>query len=91
MMRARFKQIATALEIRPALVGTLSTLLLLIIWSIWASEAKGMHSSFVGPLELLRRLKMPVITTLHTVLREPNPDQLRRARNGRPTSRQIRG
>ena len=56
MMRARFKQIATALEIRPALVGTLSTLLLLIIWSIWASEAEGMHSSFVGPLELLRRL-----------------------------------
>lgn len=56
MMRVRFKQIATALEIRPALVGTLSTLLLLIIWSIWASEAEGMHSSFVGPLELLRRL-----------------------------------
>ena len=27
-------------------------------------------------LELLRRLKMPVVTTLHTVLREPNPDQL---------------
>jgi len=26
-------------------------------------------------LGLLRRLKMPVITTLHTVLREPNPDQ----------------
>src|SRR3984885_521081 len=28
-------------------------------------------------LGLLRRLKMPVITTLHTVLREPNPDQRR--------------
>ncbi len=28
-------------------------------------------------LSLLRRLKMPVITTLHTVLREPNPDQRR--------------
>jgi len=28
-------------------------------------------------LTLLRRLKMPVITTLHTVLREPNPDQRR--------------
>jgi glycosyltransferase involved in cell wall biosynthesis len=28
-------------------------------------------------LALLRRLKMPVITTLHTVLREPNPDQRR--------------
>jgi glycosyltransferase involved in cell wall biosynthesis len=28
-------------------------------------------------LEFLRRLKMPVITTLHTVLREPNPDQRR--------------
>jgi glycosyltransferase involved in cell wall biosynthesis len=26
-------------------------------------------------LRLLRRLKMPVVTTLHTVLREPNPDQ----------------
>jgi glycosyltransferase involved in cell wall biosynthesis len=26
-------------------------------------------------LELLRRLKMPVVTTLHTVLREPNLDQ----------------
>jgi glycosyltransferase involved in cell wall biosynthesis len=28
-------------------------------------------------LHLLRRLKMPLVTTLHTVLREPNPDQLR--------------
>ena len=27
-------------------------------------------------LQLLRGLKMPVVTTLHTVLREPNPDQL---------------
>src|SRR6201988_4265441 len=27
-------------------------------------------------LHLLRRLKMPVVTTLHTVLREPNPDQM---------------
>jgi glycosyltransferase involved in cell wall biosynthesis len=26
-------------------------------------------------LHLLRSLKMPVVTTLHTVLREPNPDQ----------------
>ncbi|HEV2197821.1 MAG TPA: glycosyltransferase family 4 protein [Candidatus Acidoferrum sp.] len=26
-------------------------------------------------LELLRRLQMPVATTLHTVLRDPNPDQ----------------
>ena len=26
-------------------------------------------------LELLRRLHMPVVTTLHTVLREPDPDQ----------------
>ncbi len=26
--------------------------------------------------DLLRGLKMPVVTTLHTVLREPNPDQL---------------
>src|ERR1700682_1957065 len=28
-------------------------------------------------LHLLRGLKMPVVTTLHTVLREPNPDQMR--------------
>src|SRR5579863_6685196 len=28
-------------------------------------------------LELLRRLRMPIATTLHTVLREPNPDQRR--------------
>src|SRR5450432_3663649 len=28
-------------------------------------------------LRLLRGLKMPLVTTLHTVLREPNPDQLR--------------
>ncbi len=28
-------------------------------------------------LHLLRGLKMPVVTTLHTVLREPNPDQRR--------------
>jgi len=26
-------------------------------------------------LELLRRLHMPIVTTLHTVLRDPNPDQ----------------
>jgi len=26
-------------------------------------------------MELLKHLKMPVLTTLHTVLREPNPDQ----------------
>jgi glycosyltransferase involved in cell wall biosynthesis len=40
------------------------------------------YGIFGGPagshiLELLRGLKMPVVTTLHTVLREPNPDQLR--------------
>jgi len=39
------------------------------------------YGIFGGPagshvLELLRGLKMPVVTTLHTVLREPNPDQL---------------
>jgi glycosyltransferase involved in cell wall biosynthesis len=28
-------------------------------------------------LTLLRKLKMPVVTTLHTVLRDPNPDQRR--------------
>ena len=40
------------------------------------------YGIFGGPagshiLHLLHRLKMPVITTLHTVLREPNPDQRR--------------
>src|ERR1039457_869429 len=40
------------------------------------------YGIFGGPagshiLELLRGLKMPVVTTLHTVLREPTPDQLR--------------
>ncbi len=38
------------------------------------------YGIFGGPagahiLELLRRLHMPVVTTLHTVLGEPNPDQ----------------
>lgn len=38
------------------------------------------YGIFGGPagahiLDLLRRLQMPVVTTLHTVLREPNPDQ----------------
>ncbi|HJX84596.1 MAG TPA: glycosyltransferase family 4 protein, partial [Candidatus Angelobacter sp.] len=38
------------------------------------------YGIFGGPsgrhiLHLLRRLKMPVVSTLHTVLREPNPDQ----------------
>ena len=28
-------------------------------------------------LELLRKLRMPIVTTLHTVLREPNPEQHR--------------
>jgi len=32
-------------------------------------------SSGAHILELLRRLKIPIVTTLHTVLREPNPDQ----------------
>ncbi len=39
------------------------------------------YGIFGGPagshiLRLLRKLKMPLVTTLHTVLREPNPDQL---------------
>ncbi len=39
------------------------------------------YGIFGGPagshiLSLLRDLKMPVVTTLHTVLREPNPDQM---------------
>jgi glycosyltransferase involved in cell wall biosynthesis len=38
------------------------------------------YGIFGGPagshvLELVRGLKMPLVTTLHTVLREPNPDQ----------------
>src|SRR5512147_3069921 len=28
-------------------------------------------------LETLRQLRMPVVTTLHTILRDPNPDQRR--------------
>ena len=40
------------------------------------------YGIFGGPagsnvLGLLRNLRMPVVTTLHTVLREPNPDQYR--------------
>ena len=40
------------------------------------------YGIFGGPagshiLELLRNLSMPIVTTLHTVLREPNPDQHR--------------
>ena len=40
------------------------------------------YGIFGGPagshiLELLRQIQMPVVTTLHTVLREPNPDQYR--------------
>jgi glycosyltransferase involved in cell wall biosynthesis len=40
------------------------------------------YGIFGGPagsnvLELLRRLQMPVVTTLHTVLREPTPEQRR--------------
>jgi glycosyltransferase involved in cell wall biosynthesis len=39
------------------------------------------YGIFGGPagshiLHLLRRLKMPVVTTLHTVLREPDPNQM---------------
>jgi glycosyltransferase involved in cell wall biosynthesis len=38
------------------------------------------YGIFGGPagahvLEMLRRLRMPFVTTLHTVLRDPNPDQ----------------
>jgi len=38
------------------------------------------YGIFGGPagsniLELLRRIQMPVVTTLHTVLRDPNPDE----------------
>ena len=40
------------------------------------------YGIFGGPagshiLELLQKLRMPIVTTLHTVLREPNPDQHR--------------
>ena len=39
-----------------------------------------MNTGFLGAIgnymvELLEHLKMPVVTTLHTVLREPNLDQ----------------
>jgi len=39
------------------------------------------YGIFGGPagghiLELLRKLRMPIVTTLHTVLREPNPDSI---------------
>ena len=41
---------------------------------------------FGGPagshlLALLRELRMPIVTTLHTILREPSPEQLRVMRN----------
>jgi glycosyltransferase involved in cell wall biosynthesis len=37
----------------------------------------GIYGGIAGRhiLTLLRKLKMPVVTTLHTVLRDPNPDQ----------------
>lgn len=40
------------------------------------------YGIFGGPagshvVDLLRKLRMPIVTTLHTVLREPNPDQCR--------------
>ncbi len=37
----------------------------------------GIYGGVAGShiLALLRKLKMPVVTTLHTVLREPDPDQ----------------
>jgi glycosyltransferase involved in cell wall biosynthesis len=37
----------------------------------------GIYGGIAGShiLTLLRKLKMPVVTTLHTVLRDPNPDQ----------------
>jgi len=37
----------------------------------------GIYGGIAGGhiLTLLRKLKMPVVTTLHTVLRDPNPDQ----------------
>jgi glycosyltransferase involved in cell wall biosynthesis len=40
------------------------------------------YGIFGGPagsyiLELLRKLRMPIVTTFHTVLREPSPDQHR--------------
>jgi ABC-type nitrate/sulfonate/bicarbonate transport system permease component len=59
--RNRIKTVLAALEVRPALVGTMSTLLLLVIWTIWANESDAKHSTFVGPLELLRQLKLLAI------------------------------
>jgi len=54
----RFNEVVAALEVRPALVGTLSTALLVIVWTIWAYGAEGKNSTFVGPLELLRQLHL---------------------------------
>ena len=50
---------------------------------MWTSYACSMGCGiFGGPagghiLAMLRELKMPVVTTLHTVLREPKADQRR--------------
>jgi ABC-type nitrate/sulfonate/bicarbonate transport system permease component len=56
MMQVRLKQARVALEDRPALVGTLSVFLFLIIWFIWSRVWQTKQSSFVGPLELVRHL-----------------------------------
>ncbi|QND70232.1 ABC transporter permease [Tardiphaga robiniae] len=55
MMQGRLKRIALALEVRPALVGTASTTLFLIVWSVWVWKIEGAHSSLVGPMELVRQ------------------------------------
>src|SRR5271165_3715649 len=47
--------------------------------SVFVLHAYGIFGGPAGShiLELLRNLRMPIVTTLHTVLREPNPDQHR--------------
>ena len=47
------------------------------IWYACSTSTEFWWASRGHILELLRSLRMPIVTTLHTVLREPNPDQHR--------------
>ena len=48
------------------------------IWYVSSTNTGFLEDAAGGHiLELLRKLRMPMVTTLHTVLREPNPDQHR--------------
>ena len=45
-------------------------------WSVFNMNTEFTGALWAGTyLRCLRKLKMPVVTTLHTVLRDPNPDQ----------------